>query len=742
MKKIICTLGVIFLLSVITYADVERYTIQGKITDQVTGTPLGGSNIFIVELRRGTASNRSGEFSIEKIPEGTYTLRVQYVGYATYERTVNVPDDVFDVIDIVLESTPIKVDEVIVTASPVGSPLGYQAAQPFTLEELQKRSATSFGEMLNWEPGVAMRSFGSAPARPIIRGFDGDRILILENGERTGDISEITADNVITVEPLSANRVEVVRGPASLLYGSSALGGVVNIFTEDIPHIWSRGLSGTLALSGASMNRSGTGFGRFTYGGSGWAATGRLSIRDAGNIRTPEGELPDTYITNITGNLGAAFRNENLSGGFSIGAFDMTYGIPEKIDDPDESVEIRLNRYNLQGNANWNRKGFFDNIELRFNSSRYSHKEIEIELETDGSVDEDIELDITQYSVSSTLTMRHRGAGIIERGALGVYGYLRYVTVGGDEALTPDTRSNFLALFLFEEVHVSDLVHVQLGSRVELQDIDIRENELFAGLNERRTTTTFSGAFGINFRFSGSFEAGSQFARSHRAPLVDELYSDGAHLATGAYEIGDPDLKNEIGHGVDIFVRYKSDLLRAEIAGFYNNIDNYILLQATGNIHPGTGLPVFMYEADDAVLMGGEFSLEALLTSDIRVRSSIDYVRGSRIYGESRDLPLPFIPPFRSSLDIHYEKPTWWFGFITRYAAAQKRVAPGEETTDGYILFGLEGGYKFDASGRHTLSIRIDNLFDTKYRDHLSRIEDRNFPMPGRDVNVTYRWTF
>ena len=270
----------------------------------------------------------------------------------------------------------------------------------------------------------------------------------------------------------------------------------------------------------------------------------------------------------------------------------------------------------------------------------------------------------------SILTLRHRGAGIIERGALGVYGYLRDVTVGGDEALTPDSRSNFLALFLFEEVHVSDLVHLQLGSRVELQDIDIRENELFPGLNERRTTTTFSGAFGINFRFSGSFEAGSQFARSHRAPLVDELYSDGAHLATGAYEIGDPDLKNEIGHGVDIFVRYKSDLLRAEVAGFYNNIDNYILLQATGNIHPGTGLPVFMYEADDAVLMGGEFSLEALLTSDIRVRSSIDYVRGSRIYGESRDLPLPFIPPFRGSLDIHYEKPTWWFGFITRYAAA------------------------------------------------------------------------
>jgi len=742
MKKIILQVWAIFLLSVFTYADEERYIIQGKITDQATGTPLGGANISIVELRRGTASSRSGEFSIERIPEGTYTVRVQYVGYATYERIVTVPDDIFDLIDIALESIPIKVDEVIVTASPVGSPLGYQAAQSFSLEELQKRSASSFGEMLNWEPGVAMRSFGSAPARPVIRGFDGDRILILENGERTGDISEVTADNVITVEPLSANRVEVVRGPASLLYGSSALGGVVNIFTEDVPAIWSRGLSGTLALSGASMNRSGTGFGRFTYGGSSWAATGRLSFREAGNIRTPEGILPDTDIANITGSFGSAFRNENFSGGLSLGAFDMKYGIPEKIDDPDESVEIRLNRYNLQGNANWNRKGFFDNIELRFNSSRYSHKEVEIELEPDGSIDEDVELDITQYSVSSTLTLRHRGTGILERGALGVYGYLRDVKVGGDEALTPDSRSNFLALFLFEEIHVTDLVHLQFGSRVELQDIHIRENELFPDLNERRTTTTFSGAFGINFRFSGSFEVGSQFARSHRAPLVDELYSDGPHLATGAYEIGNPDLKNEIGHGVDIFVRYKSDRLRTEVAGFYNDIDNYILLRPTGDIHPGTGLPVFIYEADDAVLMGGELSLETLLTQDIRVRSSIDYVRGRRRYGDSRGLPLPFIPPFRGSLEIHYEKPAWWAGIVTRYAAAQNRVAPGEETTAGYILFGLDGEYRFDGSGRHIVSIRIDNLFDTKYRDHLSRVEDRNFPMPGRDINITYRWTF
>lgn len=720
----------------------ETYSISGEVVDATTGEQLMGANVIIVELQRGSATNRKGEFLVDKLKEGTYTLRVQYIGYMTFEQMIHIPDAAEEYLSVSLLSTPIKIDDVIVTASPIGSPLGYQAAQSYSLEELQKRTASSFGEILNWEPGLSMRSFGSAPARPVIRGFDGDRILILENGERTGDISEVTTDNVITVEPLSANKIEVVRGPASLLYGSSALGGVVNIFTEDVPTIWSRGTSGSLAFSGASMNRSGTGFGRLTYGGSSWAATGRFSYRDAGNIRSPEGELPDTYITSITGNLGTAFRNENLSGGLSFGAFDMTYGIPEKIDDPDESVEIRLNRYNLQGNVNWNRKGLFDNVELRFNGSRYSHKEVEMKTEPDETIDEDVELDILQYSVSSTLTLRHRGTGIIERGALGVYGYFRDVTVGGDEALTPDSRSNFIALFLFEELHVSDLVHLQIGSRVEVQDLQIRENELFPGLNERRTTTTFSGAFGINFRFSGAFEAGGQFARSHRAPLVDELYSDGPHLATGMFEIGNPDLKNEIGHGVDFFTRYHSDRIRWEIAGFYNNINNYILLQSTGEKDPGSELPVFVYEADEAVLLGGEVSLEALVTSSLRVRSSLDYVRGSRRSEEAKGLPLPFIPPFRGSLDIHYETTKWWSGIFTRYAAAQNRVAPDEETTDGYILVGIEGGYRFDASGRHIFSVRIHNLFDTKYRDHLSRVEDRNFPMPGRDINLTYRWIF
>src|SRR5690554_5248907 len=216
-------------------------------------------------------------------------------------------------------------------------------------EEIQRRSEPSFGEMLNGQPGVAMRSMGSAPARPVIRGMDGDRILVLENGERMGDISETSADHSISLDPLAASRVEVIRGPASLLYGSSALGGVINLMTTDIPDQWEEGLSGVVSAQGATMNNMGAGFGRLTYGGEKNAFSGRMALREAGDITTPEGKIPGTFMHNYDGSLGWGMNHKKLNGGLSLSVSDQAFGIPESIDVPEESVEIRAGRMALQG---------------------------------------------------------------------------------------------------------------------------------------------------------------------------------------------------------------------------------------------------------------------------------------------------------------------------------------------------------------------------------------------------------
>ncbi len=717
----------------------EANVIEGKVINSRTGEPLIGANVVIMENNRGTASDRNGYFRLERVPDGTYTLRVQYVGFSIVKKEVTLPA-VAEFIAIEMEESAFEIDEVIVTSSPLGSPVGYQPAQSLSGESLQRRAATSIGEMLDGTPGLAMRSFGSAPARPVIRGLDGDRVLVLQNGERMGDLAETAADHAIAMDPLAADKIEVVRGPASLLYGSSALGGVVNIFNEDIPRYWSRGASGTLALQGASMNNAAAGFGRIMYGTSHWVTTGRISYRSAGDIRTPEGVLPDTFIRNFTGGAGIGYGNDRSNGGLTINFLDKTYGLPEAIDDPDEAVEIRMDRISLHGRLHRELSGFFKDFEFRMNSALYSHKEIEIEREDDGTADEEIELDFTQSTISSTITARHGKAGLLSEGAIGVNILYRSLDVGGEEALTPDARSTVFAMFVYEELPLLNNLRLQFGGRLEGYSISSIANEQFPDAYMSRTSTTISGSAGLNYRPLQSLEMGFQFARAHRTPTVEELFSDAPHLGTGKFEIGDPVLKNELGHGLDLFAKISTRSLQIEAAGFMNSIDNFIFLRPTGEIHAPSGLPVYIYESDNALLTGAEIYLQTLFSDRLHFETQLSYVRGSRRDAEST--PLPFMPPLRGNAALMYDFGSWWIGSKIQWAKNQHRVIEGESVTDGYVLFGIEGGYRLHASGRHVVSFKINNIFDTTYRDHLSRVDGRDNPMPGRDASITYRWYF
>jgi iron complex outermembrane recepter protein len=733
-----CKICLIILLSILNQTILRASSIEGRVLDGRTGKPLVGANIIIDENNRGTASDRNGYFKIERLTDGTYTLRVQYVGYATVTKTILLPAAPF--MEIELEERILEIDEVLVTTSPLGNAVGYQPAQSLSGELLQRRTATSIGEMLENTPGLAMRSFGSAPARPVIRGLDGDRVLVLENSERMGDLAETAADHAIALDPLSVDKIEVVRGPASLLYGSSALGGVINVFNEDIPRYWTHGTSGTLAFHGASMNKTGAGFARFLYGGEHWVSTGRISYRSAGNIRTPEGSLPGTFLRNFTSGAGAGYSNDMIHGGLTFGYLNKVYGLPDAIDAPSEDVEIRMERSSTQGRLHHKLSGFLHDVELRLGGARYAHREIQILRDQEGVKDEFVGLRFTQSTLTSTITTRHRGGGSLPEGMLGLNFLHRSLKVGGEEALTPDARSTTAAAFIYEEMPVRENIIFQAGGRIETHSISAVSNERFPDAGEERTTTTFSGSFGINYRPADLLELGFQLARAHRTPSVEELFSDSPHLGTGAYEIGDPTLRNETGFGVDLLARFSTRAFQAEIAGFMNRIDHYIFLRSIGEIHEPSGLPVYVYESDNVLLAGGEITLKGSPTDYLNVETHVSYVRGSR--RDAAKTHLPFMPPLRGFLSVMYDSPSWWIGGTVDRANAQTRVDENEKTTDGYVLLGLEGGYRLQASGRHVISLRIDNILDTTYRDHLSRVEDRNNPMPGRNVNAAYRWYF
>ncbi len=712
--------------------------VSGYVTGEEDGEKVPFINVMLEELKIGTISDVNGYFKLINVPEGQHILVISGMGYVTERIDFEIKADQTLELDIKIEYQGLDLDEVVITSSPTARGFRYQPDNVYTGEELQRRADVSLGEMLDGEPGIAMRSMGPTPSRPVIRGLDGDRILILQNGERMGDISETSAGHAISLDPLSSNRVEVVRGPASLLYGPSAIGGVINLMTTDIPEDWDQGPSGVVSLQGASNNDMGAGFGRFAWGSENWASTGRFSYRKAGDVNTPGGIIPSTYMESYDGSIGMGFKNDNLNGGFNLSLGKQHYGIPEELDDPDVNAEVRIRQQMMQGRLHFRVNDFFDKAQLRMHASHFIQQEVEMEFE-DGFIEEHLEVEFNKMNVSSTLTLQHQPVGIFDRGALGFNIYGRRLDITGNDAFTPNEDRINLGMFTFQEIPISRVLRLQFGARLDFLRATALPND-FVDMSITRNTFVYAGSAGLNYRPAEGWEIGGQFARSHRYPMLEELFAYGPHLCAGIYEIGSVDLSDEIGYGSDLFARWTAGSFNAEIAGFYNYFSNYIIMQPTGETDEGSGLLVVEYLGDRARLLGGEISAGWKIFGGLNTELGLDYVLGERLSAEREN--LPFIPPFRFSGRLEYDYGKGWIGSRIRAVASQNNVAPEEEPTSGYSLFDLSAGYRMNGSGQHVIILRVQNLLDTEYRDHLTRIEERNFPMPGRNFNLAYRWFF
>jgi iron complex outermembrane receptor protein len=674
---------------------------------------------------------------LENLEHGIWQLEVRSVGFESIFVEITHPAD--EDPEFELKPSVVQSADVIVTASPIGRNIQYQPAQSLNAEQLQQRAAPSLGEILDGNPGVTTRSFGSAPARPVIRGFDGDRVLVLQNGERMGDLSGTAVDHAVALDPLAMDRVEVVRGPASLMYGSGAIGGVVNLFSADMPREWELGSQSALASHVSSMNNMGAGLISTRFGTDRFAVNGRMIYRNGGDLTTPDGKLPDTALRNLSFGAGMGYRMGPVETGVSITGMNYDYGLPEMIDDLNESIEIRMNRLNIQSISTMEMDRFFDHAELRMHYSDYSHDEAEISRIPAGPVTESIAITFAQQTLSSSLLLRHRKTGPLE-GALGISFNRSALQLGGGDALTPNASGTFLAGFIYEEIGLTDALSMKTGLRMEWKDTRVKTNELFrdASVFEDRTDLIFSGALGLNYSRSEAFTTGFQVARAYRTPTIEELYSFAPHTAAGSFDRGNPDLQNEISLGADAFADYKGERISWQLSLFANRISNYVDFFPTGETHQPSGLPVFEYGSKNAILYGFEFLAGVRLSSLLTAEAGADYVRGYEYTGNKND--LTFIPPFRVYASLKAEKGRWHAGPRVRVVSPQNRVAPNEQPTAGYVLIGADAGTRLRDG--ITLSLRLDNLLNERYRDHLSRVENRNAPMPGRNLNVMLRWEF
>jgi iron complex outermembrane receptor protein len=735
--------------------------ITGAVVDAGTGEPVTAAHVRLVELHRAEPTHDDGSFRLRDIPPGRYTLVAQRIGYRPLNQSVAVRSGETTTVRLAMQPAAVQLRPQVVTGAISARP-GEEVLSPtsvLTDAALERRLSPTIGKTLEGEPGVSVTSIGPTTARPVVRGLGGDRILVLEDGQRPGDMSSFSGDHAVAIDPLTAGQIEVVRGPMSLLYGSSALGGVVNVVRDEVPESVPEHLHGRLTTQGESVYRGGAAGGELlTRLGRTLALRADGSIHGAGDTRTPAGRLPNTEAQTFSGALGAGYVHSRGHAGGSYRFYANDYGIPGGfIGAHPEGVDIRMRRHTARAEGE---RHFVDSpLSAARGAAVFTHYR-HTELEKSGRVGTLFELD----QAAGDVLLRHDSVGAIALGALGLRAQYRDIATGGS-LRTPPTYDYTLAGFVVEEIGRRAL-RLQVGGRYDFTRYVPREAAFINVGDQRvpvrpRTFNAVSGALGMLYAVRQDVRFGTSVSRAYRTPDFNELYSNGPHLAANAFEVGDPNLRAETGIGFDVFVRVTRERLRLELAAFRNWLPDYIASSSRGQaIESQQGAPVFQFTNEDAVFTGGEGAIEVAITSRWAAEATISYVE-ARFTNERAPIPVftltpthvdttfrpasrypALIPPLNGRLELRYERPRAFGSGGVRFSARQTRTGDFEEATNGYVIGNLTAGYRFLAGSQlHTLTLGVENALDTEYRNHLSRVK-AIMPEPGRNVRLLYRLTF
>ncbi len=564
------------------------------------------------------------------MPPGAYDVAVRGSGFAPSRTDVTVTEG--DPVSVPVTLSPQVHLSESVTVSPNARDT-FESYQPATVlggEDLQQRLGNTLGATLANEPGVNVRSFGSGNARPVVRGLDNDRVLILENGARTGDLSSQSADHGVTLDPATATQIEVVRGPATLLYGSSAIGGVVNLVSDEIVTKPLQGVHGAFTVQGASADENAGVAGNVSGG------NGKVSFRVNGSAQrtddygTPEGKVPNTQSNSKSGGGSLAATGENGFLGASYQYVDTRYGVPF-VEEGETTLHPRRHRVDLRGERR-NLGGFISGVKVLGGFRDYKHDEIE------GSGE--IATTFTNKITEGNLYLNHRAFGPLTGTFGGRAEHRDYSTVG-EEALAPPTIQNTYAGFLYEELTFRH-VAFQFGGRVEHTSFDPDGVAVERPEVPKRDFTNFSGSVGVLGLLRDDLTVALNLARAARNPSLEELYNLGAHVGNFAFEIGDPTLPTEVAYGADLSLRYRGRRFVGEGTVFINRIDKFIFPFQTGEFEED--LPVVNFTSADSKFTGFEAHVDAGLTDNLWLILGGDAVRAELRDGGG---PLPRIPPYR-----------------------------------------------------------------------------------------------
>jgi iron complex outermembrane receptor protein len=703
-------------------------TLSGTVTLGDTGRPVGGADVTILQLRRSVTTDENGKYEFQNVPQGRYDVSAHLERAPDVVHSVTVSTTGSSTQDFQIQLTGLQ-ESVTITATGTEQAVSssIQSVTVLGSVDLAQKNPASLGEALDGELGVSKRSFGPGPSRPVIRGFDGDRVLVLEDGMRVGALGFQSGDHSEPVDLLSVDRVEVVKGPATLLYGSNAIGGVVNVVDgHDSAH---KGINGYIMGIGSTNNWQGGGSAGIDGGTDKWAFWASGGGQKSNDYKTPIGTIPNSYQRD--GNFTTGLGYYPGKGFFSFNYhFDKRrYGIPFDPNEADpEIVFLNPRRHSFQFNGGFrDMHSFIEGARFSVQYSDYKHGEV------NALTNEVNTLFKNKTTIFRGMFDQQRRGKLT--GSFGFWGLHRDYSSFGEEALAPPTKQNSLAGFVLETINF-ERAALQFGGRVETN----RYNPSFdedRGQLPKRTFTGFSGAIGlrVNTWEGGAFVA--NFTHSYRAASLEELYNDGPHPGNATFEIGDPTLTRELGDGIDFGLRHNSKRVRAEANGFFYHIDNFVFLAPTGDEEDG--LPVAEYTQGTSRFVGMEGKLDVALHRYLWLNLGTDYVNAELT---DTGTPLPRIPPLRGrvGLELNYKRLILKPDVV--FASDQSRLFPLETRTAGYAVFNLAGSYLISGQHHaHILTFNAFNLGDRLYRNHLSFIKEFA-PEIGRGVRVTYTVRF
>jgi len=671
-------------------------------------------------------------------------------------------------------------EPVIVSANPLGADINDLITPVSVLrgDQLAQKQSSTLGQTLNGLPGVGSTDFGPNSSRPTIRGLDGDRVRVMSNGGASLDASTLSYDHAVAIEPLLVEQIEVVRGPAALQYGGSAIGGAVNVIDNRIPKAPVKGVHGRAEVraGGAESERAAAGL--VTVGNGAFAIHVDGSSRKTDDLKVPkqagregfisQGKLLNSDADQQGGALGFSLTNDHGYLGLSLDTYRNEYGTglyeegdiasPTRIKLKQDKLTLAGEQRNLSGKT-----GPFESIRGSFSTTDYKHEE-----SAGGVVESTFKNKGWDSRIEGTHLPIQTSLGSL-KGAWGVQGAESKFSAIGDATFVPNTQTNSMALFVFEELSFAPGKAVNAGLRLESVKVDSfgggtnGETESFTA--DSKKFKPFSASVGYRQDMGSGWTATSGLSYTERAPTFYELYANGMHHATETYEKGNADNKKEKGTTLELGMKFKTPTTRANFGAYVTEFSNFIGLTQGGYVDEldgriqsldidecqggGSGhcVPKYNFSGIKARLYGleadGRFPLASGLfgkVSQLNMDWKADYVRGEN---RSTGVALPRISPLRLSSALVYSEGKYSSQVDVQYSARQNRYADDLGATPSYTMFGLGASYKTAVTGMKSayLFMRVDNLTDVEARNASSVLRDMA-PAGARAIKVGLRGNF